>query len=188
VLMNHDMYVISLATTGERGYPQDEVVEVAVCGVDTDQMDIESVYSSTILIPGDRWTDERRRYVMEHHGLGQEELGEGREVGKVAQEVKGILHGQVVTSFNVKSDFFGHLLYEPWDLTGEVSIAPSINLRSAEACRIPFQLRDGGNILVLTYEAMFPNDPAQVDEGHRALDDALRASTILLELRRAGRY
>ncbi|MFA7341676.1 MAG: exonuclease domain-containing protein [Candidatus Methanomethylophilaceae archaeon] len=186
--MNHDMYVISLVTTGEEGYPQDEVVEVAICGLDTERMDIESVYSSTIFIPAERWTDERRRYVMEHHGLGQEELVEGREVEKVAQEVKGVLQGQVVTSFNVKSDFFGHLLYEPWDLTGEASIAPSINLRSAEACRIPLELRDGGNMLTLTYEAMFPYDPAQVDGGHRALDDALRASTILLELRRAGRY
>ena len=186
--MNHDMYVISLVTTGEGGYPRDEVVEVAICGVDTELMDIESVYSSTVLIPADRWTDERLRYVMEEHGLSQEELENARDVEKVSQEVKGIRHGHVVTSFNVKSDFFGHLLYEPWDLTGEASIAPSINLRSAEACRLPFELRDGGNVLALTYDTMFPSDPAQVDGGHRALDDALRASTILLELRRAGLY
>lgn len=186
--MNHDMHVISLAVTGPGRFPHDEVVEIAICGVDTTLLDIDCLYSSTISLSSDHWTEEKRRFVIENYGLGREELENGRDVVEVVREVKDLLHDQVVTSFNIKADFYGFLLNEPWDLTGEVSIAPSISTRSAEVCRIPYELRDGGNILNITYDLMFPEDPARVQGCHRALDNAMRASTILLELRRIGHY
>lgn len=186
--MEHDIYVISLVSTGLQGYPTDEVVEVAICGVDTERGDIESVYSSTVKIPSEHWTEERRRFVMERHGLGREELEAGRDPDEVSREVREILSGKTVTSFDIRREFYGHLLYEPWDLTGEATIAPSIKIRSEEICRIPFHLRRDGNVLEITYNSMLPSDPALVDGGHRALDDALRASSILLELSRSGHY
>lgn len=186
--MNHDMHVISLATTGPGRFPDDEVVEIAICGVDTNILDMDCVYSSTIALESDHWTEERRRFVMENYGLGREELDDARDAAEVVHEVKELLHDQVVTSFDIKADFYGFLLNLPWDLTGEVSIAPSISTRSAEVCRIPYELREGGNILNLTYDLMFPHDPVRVQGCHRPLDDAMRASAILLELRRIGRY
>lgn len=182
------MHVISLATTGPGRFPHDEIVEIAICGVDTTILDMECLYSSTITLQSGHWTEEKRRFVMENYGLGREELDSARDAVEVVQEVKDLLHHQVVTSFDIKTDFYGFLLNEPWDFTGEVSIAPAISTRSSEVCRIPYELRDGGNILSLTYDLMFPEDPARVKDSHRPLDDAMRASTILLELRRTGHY
>lgn len=181
------IYVVEVNTDGDRGYPENVVVEVGICRIDTENLDYDSVYGELIekdpldmgktsldILTGRAGIDVRELY----HGLPEED---------VVSDVRKILKGQDVACFDVRETFMKYLLDMPWDLTKEAMIMPAVSFRIPRDLNVkrddPVQDR-----IAAAYEALCPGDPAGVKDGRRALNLAQMTSEILIKLRKDGMY
>ena len=182
--MEYDVCVLEVVSDGPKGYPADGVADIGICGIDIGKGEIDSIYSMFILQDG-VLADEKRRYLSDG-GISAADLEDGNPIGTVCRDVKELLNGRSVASFDVRNVFYKYMVNEPWDLTKEVHVMPSICSRLPRSMMLEPQ---NENLAIRNaYKRIFSDDPMNVGEGKRALDHALMASAILLELRKRERY
>lgn len=185
--MSGKIHVIQIISSGPTGFPDDGIVQIGISAVDVAHSDVESAYLSTILSNPNELSEEKRDYIRTCSPLSDEDLRGGVPIDEVCKEVKSLLFGSYVTSFNITNTFTKYLINEPWDLTHEVTIMPSVGSRlpsdlySADASEEKRSIIDA-------YDRIFPDDPNGIGDAETALDLAIRTSYILLFLRSHERY
>jgi len=183
--MRYDVCVLQVVSDGPDGFPKDEVVDIGICGIDLETMEAESIYSMFISYDESILTDEKREYLT-GNGVRIDDLRKGTSIGSVCADIKRLLGGRSVASFDIRNVFYRYMVNEPWDLTKEVSVMPSI------CSRLPRSLNseapDENFAIRKAYRKLFAEDIMDVGEGIRALDHALMTSAILMELRKRERY
>ena len=203
--------IIDTETTGLSGYPKDRVLEIGIA--ELEEGSVKPVYSEII-----RYSDIvefDRKYVNPNGSEGiwiyrnsdlrmEDTLDASKDVESVAAEVREIVSGREVTSYNVGFDFGKFLYHEPWNLKDVCSVPFDIMnlatervyslaednliqdkmlqdrlLREREESYYPNKwIRSIG-----AYRALCPEDPMGL-EGmrHRAIDDAVMEGWILRAL------
>ncbi|WP_400232139.1 3'-5' exonuclease [Methanomethylophilus alvi] len=197
--------IIDTETTGLSGYPKDRVLEIGIA--ELEEGSVKPVYSDIVEFD--------RKYVNPNGSEGiwiyrnsdlrmEDTLNASKDVERVAAEVREIVSGREVTSYNVPFDFGKFLYREPWNLK--------------ELCSIPYDIMELATKRVYSlaendiiqdkalrerllmereesyypnkwirsidaYRALCPEDPMGL-EGmrHRAVDDAVMEGWILRTL------
>ncbi len=181
------VYVVEVNSDGDKGYPENVVVEVGICRIDMETLDYDSVYGELIekdpLDMGKTSLD----FLTDRAGIDTRELYLGLPEENVISDVKKILKGQDVACFDVRETFMKYLLNFPWDMTKEVMIMPAVSFRVPKNLNLkrddPVQDR-----IVAAYNSLCPGDPAGIKDGRRALHLAQMTSEILIILRKEGMY
>ena len=203
--------IIDTETTGLSGYPKDRVLEIGMA--ELEEGSVKPVYSEII-----RYSDIvefDRKYVNLDGSEGiwicrntdlrmEDTLNTAKDAEAVATEVRGIVSGMEVTSYNVPFDFGKFLYHEPWNLKELCSVPYDIMELAtervyslAEDDMIPDKvlqerlLREREESYypnkwirsIDAYRALCPEDPMGL-EGmrHRAVDDAVMEGFVLKTL------
>ncbi len=186
-MMLDNIHVLAVSKTGDMGFPMDKVVEVAVFKVDLSANMMESVYDKVVRQDTSTFSEEVKTHVQDVYGVSVDDIEMGRDEEDVATDLQELLRDKVVTAFDVKADFMGHLKNEPYALARKVEVSSSISSRSSFVFR-PSQQSKGPEGLRVSYKAILPDDPAAAGDAVGAYEDAARASAILLELHQRGLY
>ncbi|WP_400205653.1 3'-5' exonuclease [Methanomethylophilus alvi] len=203
--------IIDTETTGLSGYPKDRVLEIGMA--ELEEGSVKPVYSEII-----RYSDIvefDRKYVNLDGSEGiwiyrnsdlriEDTLDASKDLETVAAEVREIVSGREVTSYNVSFDFGKFLYHEPWNLKELCSVPYDIMELAtkrvyslAEADMIPDKvlqerlLREREELYyqnkwirsIDAYRVLCPEDPMGL-EGmrHRAVDDAVMEGWVLDKL------
>lgn len=181
------MYVIEVNADGDKGYPDNIVVEVGVCKVDLDRMDFDSIYNDIILLNPVDMGKTSLDWLTDTAGIDVRELYLGTPQEEVVSNVKELLKGNEVACFDVGVTFGRFLLYEPWDFTKEITVMSSISSRipsnASPIVKTNLQERIG-----YAYSKLCPDDLANIGKGRRALHLAQMTSEIVIKLRKNGLY
>lgn len=200
--------IIDTETTGLEGYPKDRVLEIGIA--ELEEGSVKPVYSEII-----RYSDIvefDRKYVNLDGSEGiwiyrnsdlrmEDTLNASKDLETVAAEVRGIVSGREVTSYNVPFDFGKFLYREPWCLKELCSVPYDIiDLATkrvyslAEADMIPDKMLQDRLLRereesyypekwvrsIDAYRALCPEDPMGLERmRHRAIDDAVMEGWIL---------
>ena len=212
------VYVIDTETTGLYGYPQDRVLEIGIVEYDEGTRKISPVYSELIHYLDIEEFD--RRYVGLKGEKGvwiyrnsdmsvQDTLNTKKDLDTVAGEVRKILDGKTVTSYNTGFDFDRFLYKRPWNLRPITVCEYDIMPMATEAV---MRMVDDGVIAdrqlsdrlrrefartkyaekwvrsIDAYTVLCPDDPMGMKgrQTHRAIDDAIMEAHILDSIRMAS--
>jgi DNA polymerase III, alpha subunit (gram-positive type) len=190
--LDQTIYVLDTETTGLNGYPNDLVVDIAICRVDPGKGTVQNVYSSVVGYDTSNWTDGMRNsWIFLNTDLTVDAVSEAPDAKKVAADVLRILKGKNVTAFNKEFDLNKFLYYEPWNLRNNIMESDCIMLAAKNVCKLPGLYDDyKWPRLEQAYSMIVPGDPAGIDgtQTHRALSDAVMASYVLIEMHRNGQY
>ncbi|MGN1045139.1 MAG: exonuclease domain-containing protein [Candidatus Methanomethylophilaceae archaeon] len=203
--------IIDTETTGLSGYPKDRVLEIGMA--ELEEGSVKPVYSEII-----RYSDIvefDRKYVNPDGSEGiwiyrnsnlrmEDTLNASKDVERVAAEVRAIVTGREVTSYNVPFDFGKFLYHEPRNLKELCSVPYDIMELAtkrvyslAEEDMIPDRalqerlLREREESYypnkwirsIDAYRALCPEDPMGLEVmRHRAVDDAVMEGWILRTL------
>lgn len=179
-----ETYVVEIAATGAGGYPKEQVAEIAICRIIGTEF--ETTYCNGICLDPLDLGKNSLDYLSENHGIEAEDLYTGSPLETVVSEVQKLLFGSECTAYDAGNVFGRYLAYEPWDLTGNATILPSLSSRLPRDLKGPAS--EEARMLESAYGALCPDDPAQTNGGRRAVHLAQMASCILLELRSRGLY
>ena len=179
-----DVYVVELASTGPKGAPDDPVAEIAVCRMDGDGGDFDTVYSELIALDPRDLGKDSLDYLSDNFDIHPEELYGGLPVSTVSEQLSRIIFGKECTSYNIGNVFGKHLSFEPWDCARELTVLPSISVRLDKELRGPPEQEH--QLIRRAYDTLCPGDPACVGDGRRAIHLAQMAVSVLMVLRRDG--
>jgi len=205
--------IIDTETTGLRGIPEDRVLEIGIAEYDEVSGDISPVYSE--MIRYDDIVDFDSKYVNIDGSRGiwiyrnsdmrmEDTLNAAKDLDTVVREVREIVSGKEVTSYNVKFDFGKFLYQEPWNIRNIVT--RKIDIMKLATTKV-YELADSDSIddkglqerllreredspypekwvrSIDAYRVLCPEDPMEL-EGmrHRAIDDAVMEEWILKAL------
>lgn len=188
-----DVYVLDTETTGLRGFPDDVVVDIAVCKVDLGKGTVDEVYSSIVGHDVSKWSTERKNsWIFQNTDLTVDAVASAPPAEKVAADIRRLLEGKNVTSFNIGFDMDKFLYHEPWNLRNVIRPSRCIMLASKNVCKLPGLYEDyKWPRLDEAYSIILDgDDPAEINgnQTHRALSDAVMASHILIALERMHCY
>ena len=182
-----ELYVVEINGDGEKGYPENVVAEIGICRIDSEYKDFDTVYHDVILLDPMDIGKSSLDWLSSTSGMDVRELYLGSPVMDVATYVKKIFNGNDVACFDIGEVFGKYLLYEPWDLTHEVSVMPSVSRRIPRNA-----MSEPGKTLNerirYAYSVICPGDPAGIGNGRRALDLAQMTSQMIVVLRSHGLY
>ena len=187
------IYIVDTETTGLVGAPRDLVVDIGICEFDTFTQNVKDVYSSRLGYDTSEWSDSMKNaWIFTHQGadLTVEDvtIPNAPPAEQVIQEVKTILDGQLVTSYNMPFDFDKFLLKGPWWLN--VHLGRDIML-SATAYILNGTGDGRYQSLQKAYDFIFRGyDPAKIGsiEKHLGLPDARMAAYVLKKLWQMNMY
>ncbi len=179
-----ETYVVEIVATGAGGYPKEQVAEIAICRITGTEF--ETTYCNGICLDPLDLGKNSLDYLSENHGIEAEDLYTGSPLDAVVADVQKLLFGNECTAYDAGNVFGRYLAFEPWDLTGNATILPSLSSRLPRDLKGP--VSEESRMLESAYETLCPGDPAQTNGGRRALHLAQMASCILLELRGRGLY
>ena len=202
--------IIDTETTGLRGIPEDRVLEIGIAEYDEVSGNISQVYSE--MIRYDDIVDFDSKYVNIDGSRGiwiyrnsdmrmEDTLNAAKDLDTVVREVREIVSGKEVTSYNVKFDFGKFLYQEPWNIRNIVT--RKIDIMKLATTTV-YELADSDSIddkglqerllreredsyypekwvrSIDAYRVLCPEDPMGL-EGmrHRAIDDAVMEGWIL---------
>lgn len=179
-----DVYVVQIASTGQKGLPADAVAQVAVCRMMADGSDFDTVYFDTVsLDPLDLGKD-ALDFMSDSYGINAEDLYSGSDPESVAKGLQEVIYGKDCTSYNIGNVFGKYLSFEPWDCAREVTLLPSVSMRLYPELKGPPEKE---HLLIRqAYDRLCPDDPADVGAGKNALDLAQMSVSVMMELRKAG--
>ncbi|MGE4212176.1 MAG: exonuclease domain-containing protein [Candidatus Methanomethylophilaceae archaeon] len=205
--------IIDTETTGLRGIPEDRVLEIGIAEYDGDSENISPVYSE--MIRYDDIVDFDSKYVNIDGSRGiwiyrnsdmrmEDTLNAAKDLDTVVREVREIVSGKEVTSYNVKFDFGKFLYQEPWNIRNIVT--RKIDIMKLATTKV-YELADSDSIedkglqerLLReredspypekwvrpqdAYRVLCPDNPMRLgNQTHRALDDAIMEGWILKAL------
>ena len=202
--------IIDTETTGLRGIPEDRVLEIGIAEYDEVSGNISPVYSE--MIRYDDIVEFDSKYVNPDGSRGiwiyrnsdmrmEDTLNAAKDLDTVVREVREIVSGREVTSYNVKFDFGKFLYQEPWNIRNMVT--RKIDIMKLATTKV-YELADSDSIedkglqerllreredspypekwvrSIDAYRVLCPEDPMGL-EGmrHRAIDDAVMEGWIL---------
>lgn len=186
------VYVLDTETTGLDGSPDDFVVEIAICKVNLNTLKVEHLYSSVLGYNVEEWEHwQRNAWIFSNSDITLEQIKNAKPHKQVIKEVQQILKSKIVTSYNVEFDFYKFLSRDPWNIQDYVKkIANCLMIAATNPCGIPFYDYYGQiksfkwPSLNEAYSILVEGDPALINgvQSHRARDDTLMASYVLIEL------
>lgn len=179
-----EVYVVETVNSGAKGVPNDVVVEVAVCRMNREGTDYDTVYNESISIDPMDLGKESLDFLEKEHGITAESLYMGESEEVVVKRLQEAIYGKECTSFDVNLTFGKFLCFEPWDMTRELTLLPPISWRLPRELRV--QKEEGVPAVASAYREMCPGDPAGVGSGRRALDLAQMSVFLMMGLRRNG--
>ena len=181
-----EIYVVDTETTGLDGFPEDVIVEIAVCKVDTEKKTVDVIYDSIVGHGVKSWDHLRKHaWIFGNSDLALVDVSKATPQKDVVKKVREILKDKYVTSFNTDYDFTRFLCCDPWDLYEVVKdICNCIMLSATPVCGIEGYYGEyKWPRLEEAYAILCKDNPAKVkDQPHRALSDTLMASHVLLSL------
>lgn len=200
--------IIDIETTGLRGLPIDRVLEVGICEYDECERTITPIYGEIIRyedmdgfkVHYESFYNEPMFIFDEGHLTVEDCMYAAKSLDTVVEDVRGIVHGDTITSYNTNFDFNKFLYHEPWGLD-EITLRPfdimvmatrhvkemAMNDRVEDKELQDRMLRMWENnpdrwIRSLdAYRSLCPDDPIGLSgvQSHRALDDAIMEAHIL---------
>ncbi|MBQ7979921.1 MAG: hypothetical protein IJ248_09275 [Candidatus Methanomethylophilaceae archaeon] len=173
-----DVYVVEVAATGPKGFPQDRVVQVSVCRMHRDGTDFDTVYDSLVFADPMDLGKDSLDYLSDNYGITAEMLYVSPPEDVVVKELFDKLQDKECTSFNVNRTFGQFLCVEPWDLNGEITFLPSISGRIP-----PEYAKD----IKTAYDYVTPGNPMSV-QGTNSMDQCLMSTSIMMKLRQSGYF
>ena len=174
-----EILVIQSVTNGDRGYPYDSVVQLGIASADTDTRSVKDVLRMTIRSDTDSWTQCQREYLGGR--VRDDEISAGTELPEAVDTVRRIVRGKDITSFDVSATIGAYLSFEPWDITKDADILPSISSRLPGNMRGTRRFNE--NLYIdRAYSRFFPDSAACGGEKD-ALAYAEESAHILLYLR-----
>jgi hypothetical protein len=182
-----ELYAVEINGDGDAGYPHNVVAEIGICRVDLGSEDFDTVYHDVVRLDPLDIGKASLDWISAASGMDARELYFGSPAVEIAAHVRDVLAGGDVACFDIGEVFGKYLLYEPWDLTHEVSVMPSVSLRIPRNA-IPVQGTMLNDRIGYAYSVLCPGDPAGVGKGRRALHLAQMTSEIIIMLRSHGLY
>jgi DNA polymerase III epsilon subunit-like protein len=192
----HDdkIYVLDTETTGLKGAPADVVVDIGVCETDLEKGTVKPVYSSIVGHDTEKWNDYRKTaWIFQNTDLTLEAVDDAPPFDKVASDVRKLLRGRNVTSYNTGYDMGKFLYLEPWSMKGLFKECTDIMKAATLVCKIPSEYYGCDYRyprLDVAYSMIVDGDPAGIEgkQDHRALSDAVVASYVMIQMYRDGNY
>ncbi|MCQ2070081.1 MAG: hypothetical protein MJZ68_03010 [archaeon] len=184
--MGDRIFVIETLFDGAEGYPYDEILSIGVCSVDLDEAVVEPVFEA-VIAKEPKYLGKVKLDYAESKGFDVGSLYVGEPEAEVVRKFKEIVKGGYVTSYDIRQEFNKYFINNPWDLTFEAEVMPSIMNRQPISFRCKYP-EDEPDIIRKAYRRMFKNDPAGIGKGRTAMDLAKMASYIAINLRSRGKY
>ena len=190
-----EIYVLDTETTGLEGAPRDLVLDVGICKVSLEDGTVEDCYESVLGYDVDDWDGYLRgAWIFSHSDLTIEDVAFARKsAAQVMEEVRRILKGKAVSTYNMEYDLGKFLYREPWSMRGWFNECTDIMKAATPVCKIPssygykeYQYPR----LEVAYDKITEGDPAGLrgKQDHRALSDARAASWVMIQMYRDGTY
>lgn len=189
-----EIYVLDTETTGLKGAPIDLVVDIGIVKVDLREGIVTKVYDSVVGYDVTEWSDYlTNAWIFENTDMTLEMVAEAPPMVKVIDDVRRILRGKNVTSYNIDFDMRKFLYREPWNLRGTFNECKDIMLAAKDVCKLPSAYKYGDYRypkLDYAYETIVEGDPAGIHgtQDHRAYSDAIVASYVMIQMYRDGTY
>lgn len=180
--MGEEVFVVQVVTDGDFGFPRDRVCEIGICKVDLEKATVESVYSARTLLEPGSFMKKQKAYFEETSGESIDVLMDGTPLEYIVKDVKALLQGRTVTSFDVSFTIKKFLINEPWDISKEMTIMGSGG-RGIPASVMGDMPKNENMAIYNAYKALFPEDQMCIGDGRTALDLALKSSFLLLRAR-----
>lgn len=180
--MGEEVFVVQVVTDGDYGFPLDRVCEIGICKVDLDTASVESIYSARIFLEPGSFTKKQRAYFEDTSGEKVEVLLEGIPLEDVVTDVKELLTGKTITSFDVSFTIKKFLINEPWDISKEMTVMASGG-RGLPPTALGDQPKNENLAISKAYDLLFPDDSMGIGNGRSALDIALKSSFLMLRAR-----
>lgn len=187
-----NILVLDIETTGLNGYEKgDKVLSVGIVRLDFKTMKLYPVFYSAVW----QYLDEKDRecWLFKKGHMDPEEVTNSI-FGKVsaAEIIADIIEDEFVTTYNTAFDLDAFL--DPWmDKVASVAKlylrAPCIMKACTQVPEIPRTMHEDGTewpSLLSSYAKLC--EPKEIRQTHNALDDAMMAGKVLLELIRRGLY
>lgn len=185
--------VIDMETTGLDGYPQDLVLEISICSVNTDFKEVTVLYDSILGYNTKDWNYVLKdSWIFSNSTLTLEMIDKAKDHKIIISEVQNIVRDQLVTSFNTDYDFGKFLRLSPWYLRKYYKkLMPCIMLSSTNICGIEGYYGEyKWPSLIEAYEILKIKkimDKLHLNISfHRSLGDTIISSYILLKLIELG--
>ncbi|UAL08306.1 MAG: hypothetical protein KRP56_03425 [Candidatus Methanogranum gryphiswaldense] len=185
--MTDDVYVVQAVTTGPNGYPYDEIIDIAICKADLDDMNYELVYSGLVFYDPKDLGKKKLDYLSEHFRMTPETIYSGGSEKKISNDILEIIKGHNVTCYDIRQEFGRYMICAPWDITYQTTIMPSISSRMPISlkCKEP---ADEAETICKAYHRIMRNDPAKVRRNRRAEDLAKMSTHLMFHMREKGKY
>ncbi|MBR4504554.1 MAG: hypothetical protein IKP20_06255 [Candidatus Methanomethylophilaceae archaeon] len=181
-----DIYVVETADSDPRGIPWGKVLQISICRVEEEGGFYDTAYSAAIQADPLDLGKDSLDYISERYGINAESLYIGIEEREAVARVRNVLVGRECVSFDVGEVFGRYLSFEPWDLTREVTLLPSISrFVPAQAKPLPDEKADP---LETAYKKICPDDPAGTEGKKGAAERAQMTASILSALMEAGMF
>ena len=187
-----NVLVLDIETTGLNGYEKgDKVLSVGIVRLDPETMKLYPVFYSAVW----QYLDEKDRecWLFRKGHMDPEEVTNSI-FGNVpaAEIIADIIEDEFVTTYNTAFDLDKFL--DPWmdETILESKLyfrAPCIMKACTQVPEIPRTMHEDGSCwpsLLSSYLKL--RDPKEIRQTHNALDDAMMAGEVLLELIRRGLY
>ncbi len=191
----NEIYVLDTETTGLDGAPRDLVLDVGICKVNLMRGTVEDCYSSVLGYDVDDWDDRlRNSWIFSNSDLTLDDIAFARKPAmQVVDEVRRLLKGKDVTTYNKEFDLGRYLYQEPWSMRGWFNECTDIMKAATPVCKVPsaygyseYQYPR----LEVAYDRITKGDPAGLRgrQDHRALSDARAASWVMVAMFKDGTY
>ena len=180
--MGEEVFVVQVVTDGDYGFPLDRVCEIGICKVDLDTGNVESAYSARIRLEPGSFTKKQKDYFERVSGESIETLMDGVPLDLVVADVKGLLKGRTITSFDISFAIKKFLVNEPWDISKEMTIMASGG-RGIPPTALGDEPKNENLAIDSAYDLLFPDDEMGIGDGRSALDLALKSSFLMLKAR-----
>lgn len=186
--------VIDTETTGLNGYPRDDIVEIAICEVNTEEKTVFPVLSQFINYDFSKWSHNKKNaWIFNNSDITIELLENiGVSLKTIVSSIQILVKDRLITSYNTEYDFYKFLEKDPWELRKFYKILmPCLMLSSTNICKIPGNY--GGYKWPSLMEAVqilkveIPEEYKGL-KYHSALGDTIYSSYVLLKLIENGKY
>jgi len=189
-----EIYVLDTETTGLYGAPRDVVVDVGITKVSLRRGTVEDAYSSVLGYDVSEWDEYRRTaWIFENTDMTLEMVNDAPDAMGVIEDVRRLLKGKNVTTYNIHYDLDQFLYLEPWNMRGLFTQCNDIMIAARDVCKLPSEYYGREYRypkLDYAYEHIVEGDPAGIHgkQDHRALSDARMASYLMIKMFRDKTY
>ncbi len=190
-----EIYVLDTETTGLDGAPMDLVLDIGICKVSLREGTVEDWYSSVLGYDVEWWDDRLlNSWIFQNSDLTVDDITFAKKSAmQVIDEVRRLLKGKNVTTYNTVYDLGKFLYQEPWSMRGWFNECTDIMKAATPVCKVP-STRGYSDYqyprLEVAYEKITEGDPAGLHgkQDHRALSDARAASWVMIQMFKDGTY